>query len=362
MDYKEILKEQFSEVIDFDKIDELAEQSSELSEGLSDEFGLDKILEATINVESIFNNQGIIYGIKDLALYEIRTAMVLGAEILIICIVIGLLKNLSASFGNKSMADISMLVCAMVIIGISMNSFRLVYRLATDSVSVMVSTMEILTPVLLGIMISTGAATSGSILSPVIIGSVTGFGIIIKKIIMPALFTSAILVLINCLTEKDYVNKLAKLLRSAALIATGLIIALLTGVITLQGLITETSDSLLMSAAKYSLSTFIPIVGGFTSDTIELFLRCMGTIKNIVGVFAVITLVLTAIVPLIKILIIALIYKLTAAVAEPVSESKISDGLNEMGNSLISMGSIMFFCALLFIMFVSIIVRIGGVT
>ena len=211
-------------------------------------------------------------------------------------------------------------------------------------------------------MISTGAATSGSILSPVIIGSVTGFGIIIKKIIMPALFTSAILVLINCLTKKDYVNKLAKLLRSAALIATGLIIALLTGVITLQGLITETSDSLLMSAAKYSLSTFIPIVGGFTSDTIELFLRCMGTIKNIVGVFAVITLVLTALVPLIKILIIALIYKLTAAVAEPVSESKISDGLNEMGNSLISMGSIMFFCALLFIMFVSIIVRIGGVT
>ena len=360
MDYKEILKEQFNNVIDFDKIDQIINQTSEISEGLSDEFGLEKILEATLNGESIFSNQTVIYGIRDLALYEIRTAMVLGVEILIICIVIGLLKNLSASFGNKSMSDISMLVCTMVIIGISMNSFRIVYQLATDSISVMVSTMEILTPILLGIMISTGAVTSGSILSPVIIGSVTGFGIIIKKIIMPALFVATILLLINCLTEKDYVNKLAKLLRSASIIATGLIIALLTGVITLQGLITETSDSLLMSAAKYSLSTFIPIVGGFTSETIELFLRCMGTIKNIVGVFAVITLVLTVLVPLIKILTVALIYKLTAAVTEPVSESKISDGLNEMGSCLISMASIMFFCALLFIMFVSIIVRIGG--
>ena len=88
----------------------------------------------------------------------------------------------------------------------------------------------------------------------------------------------------------------------------------------------------------------------------------MGTIKNVVGVFAVITLVLIVVVPLIKILIIATIYKLTAAVTEPVSESKISDGLNEMGSCLISMASIMFFCALLFIMFVSIILRIGGNT
>lgn len=128
--------------------------------------------------------------------------MILGVEILIICVVIGLLKNLSASFGSKSMSDISMLVCTMVIIGISMNSFRIVYQLALDSVSVMVSTMEILTPILLGIMISTGAVTSGSILSPVIIGSVTGFGVILKKIILPALFVATILGLINCLTEK----------------------------------------------------------------------------------------------------------------------------------------------------------------
>ena len=253
MDYKEILKEQFHNVVDLDQIDEISKETYELSEGLSESFSLEKILESTLNGESFFHNQELISGIQDLALYEIRNAMILGVEILIICVVIGLLKNLSASFGSKSMSDISMLVCTMVIIGISMNSFRIVYQLALDSVSVMVSTMEILTPILLGIMISTGAVTSGSILSPVIIGSVTGFGVILKKIILPALFVATILGLINCLTEKDYVNKLGKLIRNASLIVTGLIIAVLTGIITIQGLITETSDSLLMSAAKYSL-------------------------------------------------------------------------------------------------------------
>ena len=152
-------------------------------------------------------------------------------------------------------------------------------------------------PILLGILIATGSIASGTVLSPVIIGAVTGFGYLIKTIVLPALFVSTILGLINCLTEKDYVNKLAKFIRNAAVFITGLILTLLTGIITVQGLLTETSDGLLINATKYSLSTFIPIVGGFTSDTVEMFLKCMGAIKSIVGVFGLIVLVLLVLVP-----------------------------------------------------------------
>ena len=64
--------------------------------------------------------------------------------------------------------------------------------------------------------------------------------------------------------------------------------------------------------------------------------------------------------PLLKMLACALIYKLTAAVTEPVTDSKIPAGLSDMGNCLISMTAIVFFTALLFIIFISIIVGIGG--
>ena len=108
-----------------------------------------------------------------------------------------------------------------------------------------------------------------------------------------------------------------------------------------------------------ALSTFIPIVGGFTADTVDLFLRCMRSIKGIVGVFGILMLVLLTLVPLLKMLACALIYKL-AAVTEPVTDSKIPAGLSDMGNCLISMTAIVFFTALLFIIFISIIVGIGG--
>ena len=144
------------------------------------------------------------------------------------------------------------------------------------------------------------------------------------------------------------------------MIVTGLILAILSGIFSVQGLLTDTSDGLLINAARYSLSTFIPIVGGFTADTVDLFLRCMRSIKGIVGVFGILMLVLLTLVPLLKMLACALIYKMTAAVTEPVTDSKIPAGLSDMGNCLISMTAIVFFTALLFIIFISIIVGIGG--
>ena len=360
MDYEKILEEQMNNIVDPEQAGRISENAGRITKGLTDDFSLEKIMEAALNGESIFNNQQLIDGLKSLLLYEIRAALVLGVEILIICIIIGLLRNLSSSFGRKTMSDISLLVCTMIIIGISLNSFRLAYELAIDSVTTMVSTMEILTPVLLGILISTGSIASGTIMSPVVIGAVTGTGIILKRIILPAMFAATVLALVNCLTEKDYVNKLSKLLRNAALAVTGLILAVLSGIISVQGLITDASDGLLINTAKYSLSTFIPIVGGFTADTAELFVRCMSTIKSIVGVFGIVTLVLVILTPLIKLLIIALLYKVTAAAAEPICDSKISDGLNDMGSCIVSLGAVLFFAALLFIIFITVIIGMGG--
>ena len=42
MDYKEILKEQFHNVVDLDQIDEISKETYELSEGLSESFSLEK--------------------------------------------------------------------------------------------------------------------------------------------------------------------------------------------------------------------------------------------------------------------------------------------------------------------------------
>lgn len=347
-------------LVDQEQTDSLSDYASQLSGGISDNFTLDKIVDATLNGESIFDSKEIIESLKELFLYELRAALIVGVEILTICIVIGLLKNLSASFGKKGVSNIAGLVCSIVIIGLAMTNFQTIFQMTIDAVNTITYTMEILLPVLIVILISMGQVTSGTIMSPLLLTAVTIFQTIIKTVVLPAIFLSTVLSLINCLTEKDYVNQLSRFIRQVALFITGIIMTLMSGIIAIQGLIAQTSDSLILGTAKYSLDAFIPIVGGFTADTVELFLKCMGSIKGVVGVFGILVIAALILTPIIKILAISAIYKVTALLIEPVASKKLAAGISDIGTSLIAMGAILFFASLLFIIFITSIISLGG--
>lgn len=360
MDFEQIIKKQMENIIDEEETSSLSDYASTLTDGISDHFTIENILEATLEGKSIFDSPELISSIKELFLYELRHALVIGIEILGICIIIGLLKNLSGSFGSKGAGEIASLICCIMIIGLAVNNFEEVYSITQDAIKTMTYTMELILPILIGILIAMGQITSGTIMSPLILSAVTIFQNIIKNAVLPGLFISTIFVLLNCLTEKDYVNQLAKFIRGAAIFITGLLLTLMSGIISIQGLITKTSDGLIMGTAKYSIDAFIPIVGGFTADTIELFIKCMGSIRNIVGLFGILLIAVLLIIPIIKTIAIALIYKITAVLIEPVATKKLSQGINEIGTTLITLSAILFFSSLLFILFISSIMTLGG--
>ena len=359
-DMKDTLKEQFNNIIDQEQTADLSAYASQLTDGLSDYFTLDEILNATLEGKSIFDNPEMIASLKDLFLYEVRSALFISVEILTICIIAGLLKNLAGSFETKGISDIAGFVCMISVVGVTMLHFGQVYELTLDALKTMTYTMELLLPILIGILIAMGQVTSGTIMSPLILSVITVFHNIIKNIILPAVFFSAVFTLLNCITEKDYVNQLAKLIRKAALYGTGLIVTILSGIINIQGLISQTSDGLIINTAKYSLDAFIPIVGGFTADTVELFLSCMGSIKSIVGLFGIFLIITLILIPILKTLAIAGIYKVTACVIEPVASKKIAEGVSDIGTVLITLTAILFFTSLLFVLFITSIMKLGG--
>lgn len=173
MDFDEIIKDQMKNVVDQDNLDSLSDYASNLSGGISEHFTIDKILEATLNGKSIFDSQEIITSLKELFLYEMKSALIVGVEILTICIVIGLLKNLSGSFSKKGVSDIASLTCSIVIIGLAMANFNTIYQLTIDSMKTIAYTMDILLPILIAILISMGQVASGTIMSPLLLTAIT---------------------------------------------------------------------------------------------------------------------------------------------------------------------------------------------
>lgn len=358
MDYETIIEEQLN-TMNLNELENILDDTYTGSEIFGD-MSVDGIIDDLINGQPLFDSESFIRNITDLFMVEIRSAVLLGCEILLVCIITGLLTSMSNSFGNKTVSSLGTMICSFIIIALCIGSFYQTYESCCKTMDIMTKTMEILLPIMIPLLISMGGISSGSIMDPVIIGSVTGFNFIMQHFVIPLVFLSAIFVLINSITEKDYVKKLSVFLRKAALFITGLTITIFSGITAIQGMVTKSADGILMNTARFSIDNFVPIIGGFAADSLDMVISCIGLIKNAVGIIGVITIISLLVIPVLKILAIAVIYKITAIVAEPVANKNISDGLNEIGTAAITMTVVLAAAAFMFLIFITVIMGMGG--
>jgi stage III sporulation protein AE len=319
-----------------------------------------EITHSILNGDPIFNIQSIISSIGSHFMHEIYSSVLLGVQLVLICIIIGLLKNMADSFSEDTVSNLGVIVCSCSVMVLCLKSFMDIYLVCSNAVDTMTVTMQALLPVLVPLLIAMGGFTSGGILNPFIITAITIFNSFLQRFIMPAIYISCVFLLVNSLSEKDYVKKLALLIRGIAVSAMGLAVTLFSGLTIVQGLVTKTADGMLAKTAKYSVDNFVPIVGGFAADSLDLILSCTTIIKNGIGIFGLIIILTLLIMPMVKILAVALVFKVTAVVIEPIGNKTISDCLNEVGNTVITLAIILFLVAMMFIIFLSIIIGIGG--
>jgi len=350
MEYETIINEQL------DSMD-----LSEL-EKLTDGTTVTEIIDDLINGQPLFDSEEILHNLFDLFLLEIKEAAVLGCEVLSVCILIGLLTNFSSSFGQKTVSTVGTIVCSCVVIALCMGNFYSSYEYCRVSMNTMSSTMLILLPLMIPLLLSMGGFSSGSILDPVIITAVTVFDFIMQHIVLPMVFLSAIFIMINSITEKDYVKKLSAFMRKGAIFIVGLCITVFSGITAVQGIITKSADGILINSARFSIDNFIPIIGGFAADSLEMVIGCIGLIKNAVGIVGIIAVITVITVPVVKILAVAVVYKVIAIVTEPIASKNISDSLNELGNSAIVMTVVLGAGALMFLVFITVLMGVGGGT
>lgn len=358
MGVETIVEEQLA-AMDLKEIEELFQIAGSKASIFADT-SIGEIIKSTLAGKPIFNMNDILSGIASLFMQEIYGSIILAAQLVVICIIIGLLNNLSTSFGEDTVSGLGVFVCSCSVMALCLKSFMDIYSICSEAIDTMSVVMQALLPVLVPLLISMGGFTSGGVLNPFIVAAITIFNSLLQRLIMPAVYLSCIFILVNSLSDKDYVKKLALFLRGFAISVMGLAVTLFSGLTAVQGIVTRSADGVIAKTARYSVDNFVPIVGGFAADSIDLILSCSTIIKNGVGIFGLIIILTLLIVPLIKILVVAIIYKITAIVIEPIGNKTISDCLNEVGNTVITLAVILFLGATMFLIFLTIIIGIGG--
>ncbi|MHB8157553.1 MAG: stage III sporulation protein AE [Desulfocucumaceae bacterium] len=283
-------------------------------------------------------------------------------KLVILAIICAVLQNLTTAFDRGSTGQLTYMVSYLVIVALAIGSFTLAVDAGREAVDRMVVFMQAILPVILTLLVAVGGFTSAAIYQPVVFVSIAMIATIIRNVVLPLILISAILVLVSNLSSKFRVSNLAGLIRAVAMGILGIMSTVFLGVLSIQGVAGAVGDSVVLRTAKFATDAFLPVVGGMFSDALEAIVSSSLLIKNAVGIAGVVVILSIMLMPLVKILCIALIYKLAGAIIQPVDDGQVVSCLNDLGNSLLAIFAAVATAGLLFFFTLTILVAVGNIT
>ena len=281
--------------------------------------------------------------------------------IVAIGVVSNLLNGVKSKFNEKSVGNLINLVCflsvAILIIGIVSN----LTESTGKSIDNMVSQMNIIFPILITLMIAIGANASASAYRPIIAIISTYVADFFNYFIVPLFMLSFIFGFISNLSDNIKLDKFSAFISSLFKWGVGITFTLFFAIFSLQGIAVGSFDSLSIRTTKYTIKSYVPVMGGYLSDGMDLILSSTLLIKNAVGLVGVLVIISTILSPLIEIVVFSLMLKLVSAVLQPLGNNKTSNFLSNTSKSIIMLSSSLIAVGFMYLISVGLIMTTSNV-
>jgi stage III sporulation protein AE len=309
-----------------------------------------------LSIKSVFT------GLLRFFFHEIIYNGKLLASIIILTVFSMILETLQSAFERNAVSKVAYSISYIVLIILAINSFTVAIGYAKSAISDMIHFMISMIPLLLTLLASMGNLVSVSVLHPLIVFMIHVVGTLIYTVVFPLLFFSAVLHIVSSLSDKYKVTQLANLLRNVSAALMGVFLTVFLGVISVQGATSAAADGVTIRTAKYVTGNFVPVVGRMFSDATDTVIGASLLMKNAVGITGVIIIILLCAFPAIKILTLALIYNLAAALMQPLGDSPIVQCLQTIGKSLIYVFAALASVGLMFFLAITIMITAGNIS
>lgn len=321
---------------------------------------LKKFLNQTITGENIIDYKNIFKFIIISLTNQLKDNLPLFSTIIAVGILISLVKefNLNKREDISSIINISFIGIVTVICIVQVSNFIFTTK---ENLLGINNQMQAIFPILLTTMTALGSSKSVSFFQPVLAILCNFIINFMINFLLPIIILSLVLSICSNISNNLKLNKLNDFLINFFKWSLGIIFTLFIAFVTIQGISVSTFDSISIRTAKFTIRSFIPLVGGFLSDTFNIIMASSILIKNAIGLTGLLILFSSLIVPIISMLCFKLGLELTSGLLEPVCDTKLCDLLIKLSKILTFLISIIVICALMFLIMVTIIMSTSNV-
>lgn len=282
-------------------------------------------------------------------------------QLILLAVFCAILRCVASAFSVNGAADAAFLVAFLALLLLALQSFRIVTTVAVEAIDAMVSFMQAILPLMITMLAAVGGIATASVFHPLLFMIVYSVATVIKGVIIPLVFLSAILGVLGIVAKDMPMKQLSSLTRQWSVTIISLLFIVFFAVLTVRGAIAPVTDGLTLKTAKFLTGTFVPVVGSRLADALDVVVGSSLLMKNAIGVFGMASVFLITIFPAVKVFAILTIYRVTTALIEPVSDERLVSVLGSLASSLTLVLASLLTVGLMFFICITVLIGLSNV-
>lgn len=286
--------------------------------------------------------------------------IILLGQLLVLAVLLAVLRNMQSAFEADAVARVAYAVVYLALAAAAMVSFHQAADLARGVIDGLSSFMLAMLPLMVTLLAGSGAPASAGLFHPVMVMTVQGVGTLTAAWVFPLFYLATVVDVAANFPSRLRLGQLARVIRQGGVLLLSGAFILFLGIISVQGAAGAVADGVTLRTAKYAAGSFIPVLGGMFADATELVFGTSLLLKNAVGILGAVVIVLFAVYPLMRVLLLVFTFRLASALVEPLADGPFTEVLQAMARGMTLIGLAAGAVVLMFFITLTIIVGAGN--
>ena len=279
---------------------------------------------------------------------ENRPAML---QMLLLLIVAAVFTNFSGVFQSSQIADCAFYIVYILLIAVCLTGFSSTTETVEQGLETLLTFMKVLAPAYFLCMTAATGSVSGMGFYQLILILIYLVELVIVRFVLPLVHVYLMVQILNYLSGEEYLSKTGELLETLISWVMKTMLACVTGVSVIQGILSPAIDQVKRSVWTKG-AEMLPGIGDAIGGGVVLGTAVL--IKNAVGMAGAVLAVGICLLPILNMGVLTILYKAMAAVVQPISDKRIVEVLSSMGNACRMLLSIIFTTSILFLVTIAV--------
>ena len=250
---------------------------------------------------------------------EVKEAVKVSSGILASAILVSLLSILT----EKLKVSVSVAGTTAIAAGMFQHTNAMI-GYASEAVWEICEYGKLLCPVMTTALAAQGGITASAALYTGTSAFITLLSMLISRLFLPMVNVFLVFSVACCAFDEEVMKRIADSVKNVLSWLLKTMLIMFTTYMSITGVVSGSTDAAALKAAKITISSAVPVVGGILSDASESVLVSMSVMKNAAGIYGILATLAVFLGPFTKVGVQYLLLKMTAALCGMLGNKRIS--------------------------------------